>query len=378
MCAIAKRIKFFAPLVKIIAGGSHVSHATTEALENKELDYIVVGEGEKAAVHVVDNVPEFRVIQFPLMTNLDENVLPARHLIDYSKYSYPIPGKGLVRMDAIESSRGCPFGCNFCTKRRTKYRLRTPELVVDEIEESHLRNGVKFFMFFDDTFTIKKSYVKEVCEEIVSRGLHKRVDLYVNTQASTTTREMLEQMRAANVSEISMGVETGSEKILKESGKGTKKHQYVKIYNWMRELGYQTRGSFIVGFPNETHETVMETINFARELNLMRATCNIMTPYPGTRVYHLALQEKGIRFIDKERDWSTFKRWGSSTIETDELTKKDLEYYQKLFLTLFYSQRKVIWYHVKQLFRGNFSHYYYRPVLYAIKNRVRLLLGRTL
>ena len=138
----------------------------------------------------------------------------------------------------------------------------------------------------------------------------------------------------------------------------------------MRNMGYQTRGSFIIGFPYETHKTIRETINFSKELNLMRATCNIMTPYPGTIIYHDALLKKGIHFLEEERDWAAFKRWGNSTIRTDELGKEDLEYYQKLFLTEFYTQPKVLWYHALQLLKGNFSYYFYRPLVFAIKNRV--------
>jgi radical SAM superfamily enzyme YgiQ (UPF0313 family) len=215
-----------------------------------------------------------------------------------------------------------------------------------------------------------------VCNKIIEKKLNEKLVFYVNTGSNTTDKEMLTIMKKAGIIEMSTGVESGNENILRKCQKGTKKHQYINVYNWMREIGLQTRGSFILGFPGETHKTVWDTINFARELNLMRVSCNVMTPYPGTQIYQQALKGEGIHFVDEDLDWKTFKRWGNSCIRTDQLTKKDLEYYQKLFLTLFYSQRKVIWYHIKQLFKGNFSYYFYRPLVFAVKNRVRMFFGR--
>jgi radical SAM superfamily enzyme YgiQ (UPF0313 family) len=377
LCNMAHRIRELDPAVVVVAGGSHVSSLPDASITAcPEIDYVAVGEGEKTMVSIVRGEPSpgERVVRAFPMQNLDENVLPARHLVDYSKYQYPIPGKGLVRMDAIESSRGCPFSCTFCCKRNTKHRLRSPELVVDEIEDSHKKYDTKFFMFFDDTFTVYKEFVLEVCDEIVKRGLNKKVSFYVNTRANTTDKEMLVNMKKAGLTEISMGVETGSERILRASKKGTRKEQYRRIYNWMSELGLQTRGSFIIGFPWEDHETIWDTINFAKELNLMRATCNIMTPYPGTKVYKQAIEKDGISF--ETDDWSSFKRWGNSAIRTNDLTKNDLEHYQKLFLTLFYSQPKVILYHLKQVLKGNFSYYFYRPMIFGVRNRIKLLLGK--
>lgn len=372
---LAGVIKLYSPETVTIVGGAHVSVRPNESVKHSAIDYVVVDEGERAIVEIVNNRPADPVVKLPLIGNLNDNVLPARHLINYKNYNYPIPGKGMVRMDAIESSRGCPFSCTFCHMRKTSHRLRSPRLVVDEIEKSHKKYGTEFFMFFDDTLTVKKSFVLEICDEIIIRGLHKKVCFYANTRANTTDREMLQKMKDANITEMSTGVESGNDLVLRNIKKGTQKKQYKQVYKWMHEIGLQTRGSFIVGLPHETHKTVMDTINFARELDLMRASCNILTPYPGTIVYDMAIKRDGLIFVDENIDWSKFRRWGNSTIRTPDLTKEDLEHYQKLFLTLFYSQFKVIWYHTKQLLKGNFSYYFYRPVLFAIKNRIKMIFG---
>lgn len=387
LCDVCEQIKNYCsdeeekPLFNVVtvAGGAHVSAVPQQSLDAcPSLDYVVVNEGELAMVDIVNNLPQQKIIEKPIIADLDRNVLPARHLVDYNKYYYPIPGKGMARMDAIEASRGCPFSCTFCSKRRTTHRKRNPKLVVDEIEASHKKYGTEFFMFFDDTLAVSKQFTMDICNDIIGRGLHKKLCFYANARANTTDKEMLVKMKEANFTEISTGVESGNERILKNIEKGTSKEQYRKIYKDMLDVGLQTRGSFIVGFPYDTHETVMETINFARELDLMRATCNILTPYPGTEVYDDAINNRGLHFVDKDIDWQKMKRWGNSTVCTDELSKEDLEYYQKLFLTLFYSQRKVVWYHIRQLFKGNFSYYFYRPVIFALKSRLKMFfLGNT-
>ncbi len=366
---LVKRMKKEYPKIIIMVGGAHVSALPRQTLEeNPGIDYIICDEGELAALHIVNNLPkDERIVRMPPVEDMNDLPMPAKHLVDYTHYNYVLPGKGIIRMDAIESSRGCPFLCTFCFNRAKKPRYLRPERVVDEIERSFNDYGARFFMFFDDTFTVNKKHVLGVCNEIIRRGLNKHIKLYVNTRANTTDREMLEKMQEAGLSEISMGVESGNPEILLQIKKGTTHDAYEKFYAMIYDMGLQPRGSFIVGLPYETHETVRDTINFAKKIELMRASCNILTPYPGTEVYHQAVENEGLKLLCK--DWRDFKRWGNSVVATDELTKEDLEYYQKRFLTEFYTQPKVLWYHVKQVLGGNLSYYFYRPLIFALRNR---------
>ncbi len=367
---LVKRIKKSQPNVKVMVGGSHVSAQSKDVVKNhSEIDYIVVGEGELAAVHICNHLPKGRIFRAREIDSADDVPFPARHLVDYKWYKYAMPGKGMIAMDVIETIRGCPFMCTFCSVRGGRPRKRDVVKVVDEIEHSYLKYNTKLFMFFDDTLTVFKDRVFELCDEIIKRGLHKKIVFYANTRANTTTDKMLDKMIEAGLTEISMGVETGSEKMLAAIQKGCKLNQYRQVYKWMYERGLQTRASFIVGLPNETHKTVRQTVNFAKDLDLMRISVNILTPYPGTVVYQQALDGDGLHLLCK--DWKEFKRYGSSVIRTDGLSSEDLKWYQRRFLTEFYTQPKVLWYHLKQFLSGNFSLYYYRPVLFAIKNRIK-------
>lgn len=367
---LAKKIKEVNLNMKIMVGGSHVSALPRQTLVDcPYIDYIVVGEGELSAVHIANDLPDYSIIRTKNEKSVDAYPLPARHLVDYSKYKYAWPGKGMVKMDVLESIRGCPFMCTFCSVRGVKPRFRDIFRVVDEIEHSYKTYAIELYMFFDDTLTVNKLYIFDLCDEIIRRGLNKKVTFYANTRANTTTPEMLDKMIEAGFTEMSMGVETGSAKMMHAIKKGTRIEQYAKVFDWMTDRGIQTRASFIVGHAYETHETVLESIKFAKEINLVRCAVNILTPYPDTHSYDQALVGDGLHLVCK--DWREFKRWGTAVIRTDDLTAEDLQWYQRRFLTEFYTQPTVMWYHFKQVLRGNLSHYFYRPIFYAITNRVK-------
>jgi radical SAM superfamily enzyme YgiQ (UPF0313 family) len=163
--------------------------------------------------------------------------------------------------------------------------------------------------------------------------------------------------------------------MMKAISKGTRVEQYERVYEMMAERGIQTRGSFIVGHAYESHETVLESIAFAKKIKLMRCSVNILTPYPDTHSYDQALEGDGLHLLCK--DWREFKRWGTAVIYTDDLSAEDLQWYQRRFLTEFYTQPKVLWYHFKEVCKGNFSSYFYRPLYFAISNRIKDFLTRS-
>lgn len=361
------------PGIVTIAGGPHITALADAANgEYGAIDYLVSGDGEKAVLKILRERPDRKIVELENDDPLDDLPLPARDLVDYGNYKFPMPNRGLVRMDTVLTSRGCPFYCSFCFNRNTKLRYRDIGKCLDEIELSHARYGAKFIMFLDDTLTVSKKRVAQLCEGLIKRKLNKKVAFYANARADTVDFETLKMMKAAGIVEMSMGVESGNQDVLDNINKGSNLKQYEKVYSWMKKLGFETRGSFILGHPHETHRTVRDTINFAKSLPLVRASCCILTPYPGTEVYSRAKKGDGLYLLSDK--WEDFTRYGRSVVRTEELTKADLENYQKVFLREFYTQPKVIFYHLLQLLKGNFSLYYYRPVIFAIKRRIQSLL----
>jgi radical SAM superfamily enzyme YgiQ (UPF0313 family) len=364
---LCHRVKGALPDTLIVMGGAHVSALPDDSLHDW-IDYVVVGEGEDAMTHILSDSPRERVVCHH-DADLSQST-PARHLLDYANYHYPHPAKGMLRMDVIESSRGCPFRCGFCYNRQRPTRYKEPGQVVEEIAQSWAYNGARFFMFLDDTLTVNRSHILALCEEIIKADLPRHVAFYGNARANCAWPDVLGIMRRANFVELSLGVESGDQAILAGVSKGTCLDEYRQAYQTMHQLGFQTRGSFILGLPGETHASARRTIDFAKELDLMRASCNVLTPYPGTELLERARNGDGLRLLTD--DWRQFKRWGDCVIETDELTRDDLLYYQRQFLTEFYTQPKVLRYHAGQWLRGNRSRYYYRPLLFGLRERLRV------
>ncbi|MDD5005698.1 MAG: radical SAM protein [Candidatus Omnitrophica bacterium] len=369
---IAEFIKNRNSKITIVFGGAHVSALPEESLAEAKgiIDYIVTGEGEQAIVYICKNKPKEKILHFPLIGNLNLLPLPSKHLIDYKNYRHPDPISGLVKTDAIETSRGCPFKCSFCFHLfGEEVRFKNPFQVVSEIEHSYKKLGVRMIIFFDDTFTLKRERVVTICNEVLRKRL--KLSFFCFTRADVLDKELLTLMKKAGFDKITLGIESGNQEILNRMNKITKLEHYEKAYKIMNKLGIETRGSFIIGNPGETPQTIQDSINFAKKLPLFKIGVNILTPYPGTDLYKDALSGRnGIRLVCK--DWKDFKRWGNSVIETKALTKKELEKYQRKFLQEFYSSKKVIMYHIKQfLSTPNHSFYYYRPVIEAVKERLK-------
>ena len=365
---LIRRVKRYNPDIITMMGGAHVSAIPQETLKDcPDIDYVVVGEGEESIKRIVREKPKERIIISESVPDLSMLSLPARHLLDYERYRSTEPGKGLIKTDSMETSRGCPSRCTFCYHMHAKVRFRDPIKVVDEIEKSHRETGAVLFNFFDDTFTLKKDRAIAICDEIIKRDLN--LTFYCFTRADTLSKELLEKMKQAGFIRMTMGIESGNQEMLNRYNKGTKLDQYERAYRWMTELGLETRGSFILGGPFETHQTIQDSIKFAKRLPLYRAGVNILTPYPGTKLYDTAMKgDNGLRLLCN--DWKEYRRWGTSVVETDVLSSPDLEYYQKKFLREFYGSVKVVFYHLKLFLKGNHSYYYFRPVIFAIVERL--------
>ena len=350
-------------------GGAHVSALPDQTIQDyPDIDYVVVGEGEESIKKIVREKPEERVVYSESVQDLDTLAAPARHLLNYNDYVASDPDLGMIKVDALETSRGCPSRCTFCFHLHgNKVRLRDVQKIVDEIEKSHHETGANLFHFFDDTFTLKKERAIAICNEIIRRKL--KLAFYCFTRADTISKDLLEKMKEAGFIRITLGIESGNQEMLDRYNKGTKLEDYERAYHWMIDLGIETRGSFIIGGPNETHRTIKDSIKFAKKLPLYRVGVNILTPYPGTKLYDTATSgDSGLRLLCT--DWKEYRRWGTSVVETDVLSAEDLEYYQKRFLREFYGSIKVVFYHLKLLMKGNHSYFFFRPVVFGVVDKL--------
>ena len=356
------------PKVITMLGGAHVTAVPEETLEEiPELDYAVVGDGEDAIMEIVRHLPRERIISTPLITDLDSLPMPAKHLVDPRDYTFPHPKKSMVTLDAIETSRGCPFNCIYCFHPNgNQTRFKSPERVREELRVASGQQHARMVMFFDDTFTLHKKRSLKIMQDMIDDRAG--MQYYCFTRADTVDGDVIGMMRACGFAMITMGVETGSQDMLDRLGKGTRLEHYRRAYALAHKAGLETRGSFMIGNPYETWDTVQESIDFARSLDLFRVGVNITTPYPGTELYDMAKRGEGIELIDF--DWRHFTRWGKAVIRTPGMSGPELEQAQLRFLAEFYSSPKVIGHHLKRLAEGNWSLYYYRPFLWSLKSAI--------
>jgi radical SAM superfamily enzyme YgiQ (UPF0313 family) len=375
---VCRFIKEAMPSVITIVGGSHAIVLPHEVSQDKSVDYVVVGDGEEALVQIIEKERgrRFRiankahpsladkVVQGPRI-DLKTQPMPAHDLLNYANYQFTDPTRGQYRTATVMSSRGCPFGCNFCFHTR-HMRYRTVDSFVDEIVFLYREKGVRYFFVYDDTFLLKRQRAMEIIQKIKALGLHD-ANFQCQTRGNLVTPEVIEALRDVNFVRVSMGVESGSTKILKHIQKGVTKKDYLRACQVIIDHGIEARASFIIGHPYETHQTVAETISFAKELNLLEANFTVMTPYPGTVVYDMALRGEGIRFVRPEyaHDWRVYRRWGDPIIETEGLSADELKRARERAVTEFYVQPKVFNYYRSLFEGGNRSRYFYRPLNFA-------------
>ena len=195
----------------------------------------------------------------------------------------------------VMGSRGCPFNCSFCsdaTWKRT-LRKRDPGKIVDEAELLITRYGIRELYFQDDTFNVDKTWFSSICNEIISRGLHKKCTFKCPMRANRNivTDELFALAKKANFWMVFFGVESGSQKVLNEVCKNLTKEEIVRAFTIARKWGIQTYASFMVGNYPEDLDTVSESIAFAQEIRTR--SCRGSTPYPVPRNPGIPSDDRG-------------------------------------------------------------------------------------
>jgi radical SAM superfamily enzyme YgiQ (UPF0313 family) len=366
---VADALKTALPSVPCLIGGPHVAALPEESLTaTTSFDYAIVGEAENAILPFVDfvagklgvtDVPGLvyrdehgdvrRNDPAPLEKQLDRLPFPDRTKLDLNRYLWSVPGRGIVHITTIMTSRGCPFRCIFCSAATVfgrKVRKRDVGDVLDELEYCVNELGITHFSFIDDTLTLNHRRVRELCAGIAARGLDITWEGW--TRANTVDAEILATMYEAGFRRISFGIESANTEIAKRVKKGVPLDAYPKAYAAAKSVGLETRGSVILGMPGETRRTVMETLWFACGLrDCDQLYINIATPYPATELYDLAVAgEHGMRLLT--RDFSEYRRYGNAVIAVNDLSAADLNRYQRLGFLMFYLRPRRIYYNYKR------------------------------
>jgi len=348
---VAKTAKKVNENCTVVLGGPHATFMSRQTLKECEhIDIIVKGEGEETTKELVEKIKEgapldeVKGITFrkenkvidtklrPFIKDIDVIPFPSWDLLPMHLYKF-----NRVKYITMLTSRGCPFKCSFCSSSRLfggYWRGRSPENVIEEMRVVYEKYKIRNIEFVDDTFTLDQKRAERICDEIIEEGLD--VTWGASSRVDTLSKRLVEKMKKAGCWIIFLGIESGSQKILDAIGKRITLEQIRRAVKILKDVGIQVLGSFIIGFLQDTKETIKETIKFAKSLNLDYAEFSILTPYPGTPIYDYA-KKNGMLLTE---DWSKYtavepvlKIKGASEKEVKAL-------FQKAYIT-FYLRPKI-------------------------------------
>lgn len=339
---------------KLLAGGPHATLMPEETVQ-QGFDAAVVGEGEtvihEAAQALMGNIPKDQVLGWvyrdeqnnavmtaprPFITDLDTVPLPAYHMVDPALYGGRVDG---VLHGNIFSSRGCTAKCSFCSGQLfgKRFRFRSAQSILNEIEYLHTTFGTSEFHFVDDAMTLHKKRLREFCDGLKQRNL--KIGWTIMTRIDAVDEDFLSAIKDAGCSQIDYGVESGQPVTLRKIHKPHTVDMVRKVIPMTARVGITPNVFFILGFPWEDVAALDDSLQLMKELapnvgSFHPAVASILIPFPGTEIYEQYKTECGFE------NW-----WLSEEKNYDTLVPKRTSYYEgKIF-------------HLGNILKADFFHY---------------------
>lgn len=369
---------------KLVAFGAQISGAYKETLGKiPDIDIGIIGEPEYTVLDLVQNfnLSNLNNVSGIVWRNgkeifvnnrrnwiedLNQLPQPAWDMLPLEKYILPFINKNYL---LVETSRGCPFACDFCVVpliHGIKFREKKPETVVNEIEDLKSKYKIEYFYLFGDTVTLNKRFVNEFCEELIKRNL--KIQWLTNTRADTLYDiELVKKMKESGCWMLAIGIESFSEKTRENMQKKLETDKITQAIRLLRETGILSFGFFIYGYPGETEKDMCETTRFACSLPLDYANFYPAVPYPGTAFYKKCSESGYLRFDS----WDKME-YLSYIIETKDLNEAIVKKAVSRAYRSFYMRPKFIYRHIKNIGPMNF---FFSSVKYSLKYFVKKFKG---
>lgn len=338
---IIKTIRATLPNALIVMGGAHISSVGEEALQDTpEADLAVLGEGEATILEILEGKQPSEILGLcyrdngrvvmnpprPQIKNLDELPLPAWDLFPVLDYRINLPYGRTKYFMTLNTSRGCPFRCAYCSQPfGYTYRGLSPERVLEQVEDIVRRYRIKEVHFYDDTFTINMKRASKICDLLIESKIKLRWSC--TTRVELVNPELLRKMKAAGCWLVALGVESGNQAILDSIEKGYTLEEVRNAFKWAKEAGLRRSAFFMLGLPGETRDTIQQSVDLARELKPDYIAWSITVVLPGTHIREI-FKKTAKRIYAAPADALVWRplRWNNRYVEFAEenLTHREL------------------------------------------------------
>ena len=293
-----------------IAGGAHPTVMPELVLTDKNVDYVVLGEGDDTIIDLVNVIKgeadistldgvgykengQITVIpKTKFIDNLDRLPFPARHLLNMEGYFGLKQSHGArkkQRFSPIITSRGCPAKCTFCSAHKVwgrKFRYRSPENIIAEMKHIKKKYGIEELMFEDDNTTLNVRRAEKLFDLMIEEKLDFVWDTPNGVAAFALTEKLIDKIKASGCYRMNLALESGNQYVLDNIIKKPLKLDKAKrLVKYARSIGLETNIYLIVGMPGETKEQIWDSFYLARDLGIYSPFISIATPYPGSELY---------------------------------------------------------------------------------------------
>jgi len=276
---------------------------------------------------------------------LDKLLLPDYDTLELDEYQTFADKNGKTyRYVPILVGKGCPYHCIYCPYPQgfgKKWTHKSPNNIVDEIEYLYAR-GLRGFGFRDQSFPMNKKHATKVCEEIIRRKLD--IAWACEARVDQVSENLLETMKKSGCKRIHYGVETGDPMLIRSGKPGINLETIRRTFRLTKELDLWTNAHVILGWPDESLETIAKTYKFILEIDPDSVNWNVLTPYPGTKLYEVAKE----RNLILTHDWSKYTshtvvmktKWLNASQLQTAINKTMQDYSKHRIMKLLMSTRK--------------------------------------